>query len=198
MKRLIVSIAALTLMGACDSGSAADDQTTTSQGATTTVDPNPTTTRVAPAEPMTLVSRSFADGAEIPSKYTCDGENISPSLEIGNIPPEAVSLVLIVEDPDAPVGIWHHWVEYDIEVTGQDMLIPENSGIIAIQGVNSWNLVGYGGPCPPPGQTHRYVFTVYAADELLLIPGGSETLAVRSAMDGHVIAEASTTGTYGR
>ncbi len=109
-----------------------------------------------------------------------------------------MSLVLIVDDPDAPVGVWDHWVVYDIPVTGPDAVLEEGVAAPGVSGTNSWNLTGYGGPCPPQGETHRYFFTVYALDAMLLIPEGVDSDGVRTAMEGRVIAEAVTMGTFGR
>ena len=183
---------------ACASTSSDTETTTTAPVETTTTTSAVTTTKSEVIK-MEISTPAFAPGTPIPVKYTCDGENISPRLDVLNIPDAAVSLVLIVDDPDAPVGTWDHWVEYDIGIpAGGDVSFAEGVGVLGIQGANSWNLPGYGGPCPPAGQKHRYFFTVYALDESLLIPAGVDSTAVKTAMDGHVIVEAFLMGTYSR
>ncbi len=171
---------------------------------TTSVAPPPTTTERQlpttgpPRPPMEVTSPAFDEGDPIPVRFSCDGQNISPELEIVSPPIGTITLALIVDDPDAPVGTWDHWVEYDIAVESGDQLWPENAGRLGVQGVNSWNLSGYGGPCPPQGQNHRYFFTVFALDTELLIPEGVDSDALRSAMDGHILGEAQLMGTYSR
>lgn len=148
---------------------------------------------------MTLESPAFADGDVIPAKFTCDGADISPELNVISPPSGTASLAIVVDDPDAPVGVWDHWVEYDIPLEGEeDQVWAEDVGPLGVQGVNSWNVPGYGGPCPPEGQDHRYFFTVYALDKELLIPEGVDSNELRSAMDGHILAEAQLMGTYSR
>ncbi len=134
---------------------------------------------------MVLASSAFAEGATIPTRYTCDGMGVSPPLTIANVPAEAASLALIVDDPDAPGGTWDHWVEFNIAVTTG---ISEDAGEIGTPGSNSWGDTGYGGPCPPSG-THRYFFKLYALDiELGLAPGATKQ-QVEWAMQGHVLAQ---------
>lgn len=114
-----------------------------------------------PTTNMQLSSSAFSEGESIPAKYTCDGENVSPPLEISDIPENAQSLVLIMDDPDAPAGTWVHWVVYGIDPSTTK--IEENSNQLAGIGYNSWNKLEYGGPCPPSGE-HRYFFKLYAID----------------------------------
>lgn len=148
---------------------------------------------------MTITSPAFVEGSAIPVKHTCEGDDISPLLDIRNIPSAALSLVLIVDDPDAPVGTWDHWVEYDIEIpAGRELQVPEGTTAAGIKGTNSWNLTGYMGPCPPAGQEHRYFFTVYALNGRLVLPEGVDSAGVRTAMEGRVVAESSLMGTYSR
>lgn len=141
---------------------------------------------------MELSSPAFDHEATIPVRYTCDGDNVSPELRISAIPPSAVALVLIMDDPDAPVGTWDHWVAYDVMPTGT---IPENVGELGTAGLNSWKEAGYGGPCPPSG-THRYFFRVLALDAPLELAEGADKAAVLSASEGHVLAEAVLMGTF--
>ncbi len=148
---------------------------------------------------MTIESPAFTDESPIPVRFTCDGDDVSPRLDIRNIPQGAVTLVLIVDDPDAPVGTWDHWVEYDIGIPeGGAVGFAEGAAVLGIKGVNSWNRTGYGGPCPPQGENHRYFFAVYALDDRLSLPEGVDSAGVRAAMEGHVIGEATLMGTYGR
>jgi Raf kinase inhibitor-like YbhB/YbcL family protein len=143
---------------------------------------------------MELTSSAFANEASIPIRYTCDGNDISPPLEISGIPSGTISLALVMDDPDAPVGVWDHWVVFNIE--------PRDSISEAIQdlgtaGNNSWGRTGYGGPCPPSG-THRYFFTVYALDTTLDLVAGAGKEDVLTASAGRVLAEATLMGRYGR
>ena len=147
-----------------------------------------------------LMSSAFADGEMIPVLYTADGEDISPPLS-WTIYPGAESYVLICEDPDAPVGNWVHWVVYDIPATVNDLdegIPPENEiECCAMQGLNTWGRVGYGGPAPPSG-THRYFFRLYALDTLLDLGPRATEARVRVAMEGHVLGTAELMGTYSR
>jgi Raf kinase inhibitor-like YbhB/YbcL family protein len=116
--------------------------------------------------PMTITSPAFQSGQTIPAKYTCEGADISPPLQWSDVPAEAKSLSLICDDPDAPVGTWIHWVFYDLPVTTPEltekMSTSEKLPNGAKQGMNDFNRVGYGGPCPLPGKPHRYYFKLYA------------------------------------
>lgn len=145
---------------------------------------------------MKIISSAFENNKEIPSKYTCDSEDISPPLEIQEVPQEAKSLALIVDDPDAPAGTWTHWLLWNIDP--QVSLIEENSipqG--AVQGINSFGKKDYGGPCPPSG-SHRYVFKLYALDNILDIEEGSQKGDLERIITGHVLAEAQLIGNYKR
>lgn len=140
-----------------------------------------------------LSSPAFNAGDRIPATYTCDGENISPAIEIGALPQGTVSLVLIVDDPDAPAGTWTHWLMWDIP---PHTSIPENS-VPGILGRNDFNQTSYGGPCPPLG-THRYFFRIYALDCKLHLPEGSTKAEVIEAMQNHLIASGELMGVYSR
>jgi len=144
---------------------------------------------------MRLTSSAFAHEGLIPRRYTCDGADVSPPLELEEIPAAAVSLVLIMDDPDAPAGTWDHWIAYDIPAT--TTVIPEGVGSLGTPGRNSWGRTGYGGPCPPSG-THRYFFTVYAPDTDLGLGPGAGKSQLLDALSGHVLAEATLMGRYGR
>jgi Raf kinase inhibitor-like YbhB/YbcL family protein len=144
---------------------------------------------------MSLTSPAFNDGEAIPVEYSCDGDDLSPDLDWFGIPNGTESLVFIMDDPDAPVGTWIHWVLYNIPA---DMPgLQKGMTGVGVDGVNSWNTTGYGGPCPPGG-THRYFFKMYALDtELDLGPGASKE-ELLAAIDGHILGEAELMGTYTR
>src|SRR5215831_3977694 len=123
-----------------------------------------------------LNSHSFSDGADIPKKYTCDGDDVSPELHWTDQPPAAKSLALIVDDPDAPAGTWVHWVLFDLPGSASELPedLPKGQRLPTggKQGLNDFKHLGYGGPCPPPGKPHRYFFKLYALDASLdLKPG---------------------------
>ena len=146
-----------------------------------------------------LKSSAFSNNEEIPSKYTCDGEDITPPLEISNVPDGAKSLVLIMDDPDAKKvagKTWVHWVVWDIPPDIDS--IEENTSLAgALHGVNDFGKNEYGGPCPPSG-IHRYIFKLYALDNFLNLSKSSTKQDVESAMKGHITGEAKLTGLYSR
>lgn len=142
---------------------------------------------------MKITSTAFKNGANIPAKYTCEGKDISPPIEIGKIPQDAKSLALVVEDPDAPGKTWIHWVVWNIPVKRE---IAEGE-IPGDQGINDFKRNSYGGPCPPSG-THRYFFKVYALDQLLEIDKGSTLGQVQKAMEGHILGFGELMGLYTR
>jgi Raf kinase inhibitor-like YbhB/YbcL family protein len=146
---------------------------------------------------FTLSSTAFAEGQAIPVKYTCDGENASPPLRWDG-PPQAQSFVLIVDDPDAPSGMFTHWVLYDIP--GSQRELPEASTGVGASGMNDFSKAGYGGPCPPRGnRPHRYFFTLYALDiPSLTIPAERPRQGIERAMEGHVLGQAKLMGRYER
>jgi len=141
---------------------------------------------------MEVTSPAFEHEAAIPLRYTCGGDDVSPELSIAAIPEDAVAMVLIMDDPDAPVGTWDHWVAYDFAPTG---LIPEDVGNLGTAGLNSWKQVGYGGPCPPSG-THRYFFRILALDAPLGLAEGADKAEVLAAAEGHVLSDAALMGTF--
>jgi Raf kinase inhibitor-like YbhB/YbcL family protein len=150
-------------------------------------------------EAFKLKTSAFREGEKIPAKYTCDGDDISPLLEIRNAPATTKGLALIMDDPDATRGTpWDHWIMWNIDPKTQYISedhIPNN----AVQGANSWGKAKYGGPCPPKGKpAHRYVFTLYALDTLLELPQLSTKEELLRAMEKHIIAHTSIVGLYGR
>lgn len=140
---------------------------------------------------LTVRSPAFENNGDIPSKYTCQGEDVNPPLEIASIPERTVSLVLLVEDVDAPRGIFVHWVVWNIDPVNK---IEENS-IPGIEGTNDFGRYSYGGPCPPSG-THRYIFTVYALDTILGLDSNATKQDVERAMEGHILAQGDLIGIY--
>lgn len=148
---------------------------------------------------MILTSAAFKEGKPIPRQYTCDGVNISPPLEWSGGPKSARTIALIADDPDAPGGVWTHWILYNLpadnigfveNVPAADTL---NGG--GFQGQNDFGKIGYGGPCPPSG-THRYFFKVYAIDMQLPLKPGATRKEVEKAIEGHVVGQAQLMGTY--
>jgi Raf kinase inhibitor-like YbhB/YbcL family protein len=140
---------------------------------------------------LTIHSQVFSHNGHIPSDYTCEGRNINPPLEVGNIPENTKTLSLIIEDPDAPHGTYVHWIVWNIR-PNDAIAEASNPGI---SGVNSFGKTGYGGPCPPSG-SHRYFFRVYALDIELDLLAGSDKKALIDAMKDHILAEGVLMGYY--
>jgi len=142
---------------------------------------------------MKIESEAFIHKQPIPPKYTCDGQNVSPPLKFDDIPEKAKSLALIVDDPDAPKGLFTHWVVWNLppnlKVLSEGMRVPR-------QGKNTYGVALYKGPCPPPGPVHRYFFKLYALDQMIGIPEGSTKAQLEAAMEGHVLETAELIGTY--
>lgn len=151
---------------------------------------------------LELKSIAFENGKSIPASYTCTDEDRSPPLSWENLPVGTESLVLICDDPDAPVGNWVHWVLYNIPPGAKGLpdslphrgTLPDRS----LQGLNDFKKIGYGGPCPPPGAPHRYFFKLYALDKRLDVGAGLKKMDVLRAMEGHVIEKAVLMGTFRR
>lgn len=142
-----------------------------------------------------VTSSVFQEGANIPSKFSCDGANSSPPLQISDVPSEAKSLVLIVDDPDAPSGLFTHWIVWNI--SPQTSTIAEGSVPKGVQGISDFGKSGYGGPCPPSG-THRYYFKIFALDRELDLPFGARRGQLDAAIKGHVIAQGELMGRYSK
>ena len=151
---------------------------------------------------LTLKSRVFENGAEIPARYTCKGDDVSPPLSWESIPDAARSLVLIIDDPDAPdpkapKTVWVHWVLYNIPADINSLAEHITTATLpsgATEGINDWQRSGYGGPCPPIGR-HRYFHKLYALDTILEGLNKPTKAIVESAMQGHIIAQAELIGT---
>ena len=158
------------------------------------------TTRSSAAS-FTLSSPAFAQGATIPTRYTCDGADQSPPLKWTDAPAGAQSFALIMDDPDAPVGTWVHWLIFNIPASVTDLpaAVATTSTLADsfIQGTNSWHRVGYGGPCPPGGQ-HRYFFKLYALDTMLSLRSSAAKADLLRAMEGHILAQSELMGVYRR
>ncbi len=146
-------------------------------------------------------SSAFGEGSSIPSDFTCDGADMSPSIAWSGVPSKAQSLAVIVDDPDAPSGNWVHWLLYDLSpaLTRLPAGIPVASVIPdgGFQGRSDFGKAGYSGPCPPEG-THRYFFKVFAIDRILHLEPGVTKKEFLAAMQGHIVAEGSMMGTYER
>lgn len=141
---------------------------------------------------MKISSPAFQHNQTIPSKFTCEGEDTNPALTISDVPPEAKSLALIVDDPDAPGKTWVHWVVYNIPRTVRE--IKEKS-VPGKQGLNDFGRMNYGGPCPPSGE-HRYFFKLYALDTELNFSEGISKNRLEEAMKGHILSQAELVGLY--
>lgn len=163
--------------------------------------PTSTPTTQREAATFALGSAAFRDGETIPKRHTADGENLSPPLTWGEPPPGTRSLALVCDDPDAPRGVFTHWLVWDIDPARRRLAegTPGDGAAPGIaQGENGFGAIGWGGPSPPPGAPHRYRFTLYALDTPLGLTRGTSRDVMLRAMDGHVLAQAQLIGSYGR
>lgn len=145
---------------------------------------------------MKISSSAFKDSDQIPAKYTCDGDNINPPLSFSEVPQEAKSLALIVDDPDSPSGTWTHWIIWNISPDTKEIKeasTPDGS----IEGINSFSEIKYGGPCPGQGK-HHYLFKLYALDSIANLQKGAQKSQLEEEIGKHKIAEAELTGVYER
>ena len=149
-----------------------------------------------------IESPGFRNGERIPKVYTCDGDDVSPAIVWHEPPTGTKSFAVICDDPDAPMGTWVHWVIYSIPLEqtqlGENIPKVENLPGGAVQGLNSWRKIGYGGPCPPPGKPHRYFFKLYALDIKFESPPGIPKDNLLISLEGHVLAKTELMGLYGR
>ena len=145
---------------------------------------------------FSLGSPDFTNGADIPKQFTCSGEDRSPALEWNGAPAGTKSFALIVDDPDAPVGMWVHWVVWNIDPATRE-IAEDSVPRAATQGKNDWKRNGYGGPCPPSG-VHRYFFKLYALDTRLNLGAGTTKNDLEKAMEGHILAKSELIGLYKR
>ena len=160
-----------------------------------TANTNSTDSQSVLANIMKLESSAFSANGTIPAKYTCDGQDISPSLTWDEPPPGTQSFALIVDDPDAPGRTFVHWILYNLPAETRQLL--EGIDSIGIQGKNDFGKLGYGGPCPPSG-IHRYFFKLYALDTTVQLAAGSTKEQLLTAMDGHILGAAELIGRYSR
>ncbi len=142
---------------------------------------------------LTVKSSAFENNKLIPAKYTCDGANVNPPLAISGLPDKTISLALILEDPDAPAGLFTHWIAWNLASTG---IVKENASP-GVEGLNTARKRGYLGPCPPSG-THRYFFKAYALDTKLGLGSFAEREDLEKAMENHILAQGELIGLYRR
>ena len=146
-----------------------------------------------------LFSNAFSEGGWIPQLHSCQGADLSPSLEWSGAPPETLSYALILEDPDAPGGMWCHWLLYDLGAKLQGLAQGYKTGALGASGTNDFGKLGYGGPCPPKGGPHRYFFKLHALDvHTLGLPAGVKRAELLKAIQGHVLAETQYMGRFER
>ncbi len=148
-----------------------------------------------------ITSSAFEDGGLIPTKYTCDGEDISPLLQWEAVPEGTKTIALICDDPDAPIGTFVHWVLFNLPADTKELAegIPKGTTLPngAQQGTSDFGRIGYGGPCPPSG-THRYFFRIYALDTQLDLAPGARKPDLLNAIQGHILAQGQLMGKYKR
>ena len=200
--RRITPLALALLTVACTPSVALEPTTTT------TIAIEETTSTTSPAAmdltettvpvPFELTSPAFSDDGLIPAEHTCDGADVSPRLDVTGLPVGTDSVVVVVEDPDAAMGTWEHWVVFDVPAEPTTMQIPDDSSGGGVSGANSWNVSAYKGPCPPEGEEHRYFFTLYALSDTIGLPEGVDSAAVYEAMEPYLISSAELMGRYAR
>lgn len=151
---------------------------------------------------INIMSDVFEDGDMIPTRHTCDDVNVSPPLRWDSLPERTISFAILCEDPDAPMGTWTHWIIFNIPPDVMELSAEiENKEHLErgiMQGVNDFGYVGYGGPCPPEGEEHRYIFRVYALDTTLNIGPTAKRDAFLKALNENVLDEGQLMGIYGR
>lgn len=151
---------------------------------------------------LQIFSDAFSAGGTVPKKFTCDGPDVSPKLTWNDAPAKTQSFALIMDDPDAPVDTWVHWVLFDLPADTKELAEgvakQEQLSNGARQGRNDFGKIGYGGPCPPAGKPHRYFFKLYALGAKLNLKGGATKADVERAIKGHILAQAELMGRYGR
>lgn len=192
IRRLGVAVALAIALGGCAS------PTAPTSNAPTAVEQS-----IVASQPFALTSSAFEDGAPIPERYSCHGENASPPLAWSAPPPSTQSLALIMDDPDAVkvVGrVWDHWLLFNLPAAARSLAegVPQQGELPdgSRHGKNSSGGLGYGGPCPPSGQSHGYVFTVYALDTVLELKPGATKAEILKAIDSHILGQAQLIGQY--
>jgi Raf kinase inhibitor-like YbhB/YbcL family protein len=184
-----VLLAVLALSSGCSGGSHQASHPTSAAA--------PAAARASPAaSSLQLASPAFAPGGAIPARYTCKGDGVSPPLNIAGVPTGARSLALTIEDLDAPGGTFIHWTMWDLD-PATSTISEGSTPAGAVQGTNSFGQQRYSGPCPPAGQTHRYIFTLYVLDAPLSLAAGAQPAQLRTALQGHVLAQAQLMGRFG-
>ncbi|HUK15647.1 MAG TPA: YbhB/YbcL family Raf kinase inhibitor-like protein [Bryobacteraceae bacterium] len=144
-----------------------------------------------------IFSSAFSEGGWIPSLHSCHGADLSPSLEWSGDPADTLSFALVVEDPDAPAGVWCHWLLYDISAKVHNLAQGYKPGALGVSGQNDFGKLGYNGPCPPRGGPHRYDFKLYALNvHTLGLPPGAKRAEVLPALKGHILGEAQYVGRF--
>src|SRR6516164_4204227 len=148
--------------------------------------------------PFQLFSSAFPEGGSIPDLHTCQGADLAPSLEWSGAPAETRSFALVLEDPDAPAGVWCHWLLYDVGGKVHNLAQGFRPGALGLSGANDFGNPGYGGPCPPKGNgPHRYFFKLYALDvHTLGLPAGVKRAELLQALKGHILGEAQYMGRF--
>ncbi|MFI1762575.1 YbhB/YbcL family Raf kinase inhibitor-like protein [Streptomyces sp. NPDC020800] len=193
-KGWVIAVAATAVVSGCGKADGPASDASSAPNAPS----SPSVSSSGAARRITVTSPAYADAGTIPRRYTCDGENVSPPLAVTGVPAQAVSLALLLQDPDAPHGTFTHWLAWDIDPHTTRLTAGEHPAGAA-EGRNGFGGTGYGGPCPPRGdRPHRYVLTVYAADRR---PGLAPTATpddLRQALSGHTLAKGTLTGRYGR
>lgn len=144
---------------------------------------------------MELASPAFNNNETIPQKYTCDGADVSPTLQFSDVPKGTVTLALVIDDPDAPSGTFDHWIVWNLP---PDLKVLQEGAKVSEQGTNGFRETRYRGPCPPRGNPHHYHFKLYALDTRLNLPQGSTKKALENAMKGHILGETELIGLYQR
>jgi Raf kinase inhibitor-like YbhB/YbcL family protein len=151
---------------------------------------------------LSLSSPVFQEGQNIPIKYTCDGQDISPPLTWSEPPSETQSFALIMDDPDAPGGVFTHWLLFNLPADSRELAeaVPPQNELPngTLQGKNDFGAIGYGGPCPPLGPAHHYRFTIFALDQPLDLKAGASRKQVLGAITGHILARGQLIGIYQR
>ncbi len=142
--------------------------------------------------PLELTSPDFGHGDMIPAEFSCEGSDVNPTLNIMGVPEEALTLALIVDDPDAPAGTWVHWIVFNVLADWETI---EGNTIPGMQGLNDFGKENYGGPCPPDGE-HRYFFKLYALDTVLNLESGITKEELETAMEGHILEQTELIGLY--
>ncbi len=196
---IILTIMVMAAMGTAGLASCSPASSTTSTNGSSEMSTNPQTSGKSS---FTITIPAFPNGANIPTRYTCSGANVSPIVQFGKPPQGTVTLAVIVEDPDAPGGLFIHWLLYnlapDLEALPEGIQAGAQVSGIGTQGKSGFGSNGYGGPCPPPGTPHHYHFRAYALDLAPNLPAGLTAAQLKSRINGHVLADADWVGLFQR